>query len=645
MQLAIRQAQLAQAKQGLTNPYTIQGKTDVAYEFLFGGEAAAATTKTWESIQKLLEQGPQAVVNDYLAEPLRTGQVALKSPLIGAPNPLSLESPEQFSMSWTTYPEVYRSGLKVLPAWASSLSDADAATKQFWPMIAQHGFAYNLILPEKVTSAKSAAWRRHFGATWGRAHDALAAAGNLYVIDMSRFQSLQAESVAGAPRFTPSTVTLLEQDPTTKALTPIAVTVSGYHGQQRRLFTRANSTDGAWLYALQAAKTSITVFGVWLGHVYHWHLVTTAMQATMLNTFPTDHPVYQLLAPQSKYAIPFDDVLLLLWPFIAPPTSLSDFLQFLSLSNDYAAGRSYFNDDQVTLKNLGLEQSDFTIEHPWDQYPVVQRLLALWDLAETYVSAFVQATYPSDGSVAADKLLQSWVDAASPSGDGNIQGLPEMNSTAALQSVLTSLLYRVTAHGISRLTSTANPGLTFTANFPHCLQRTDIPRPGDRIDTKTLLTYLPNTETIGEAVNFYYIFVFSPPYESFIPLSGAGTNLFFPGGGSDSRNQALVRFRNGLASFIDDYPTRDPPALPVAAQYRDLSRPVADSLLPPQTERPLCPECRRSRPLPPSHPPDMADAAPHSRHAGAVARDQFPRRHNPQRSTLPYPTHNDMSRP
>jgi hypothetical protein len=559
VRLAIRQEQLSQAKQSLTNAYTIHGRTDVAYTFLFGEEDRAAATKTWEGIQKLLEQRPQAVVNDYLAEPLRTGRVPRQSPMPGAPSPLSLASPEQFSISWATYPDVYRSGLNHLPAWASSLSDPDSATKQFWPMIAEHGFGYNLIVPEKVTRAKSSAWRRHFEAIWGSAHDALAAAGNLYVIDMSRFQSLQAQSVHGAQRFTPSTVTLLEQNPRTKALTPIAITVSGYHGQHRQMFTRTNSTDGAWLYALQAAKTSITVFGVWLGHVYHWHLVTTAMQATMFNTLPTDHPVYRLLAPQSKYAIPFDDVLLLLWQFIAPPTSLSDFLQFLSLSNDYAAGRSYFGDDpKVTLKDLGLEESDFTISRPWDQYPVVQRLLTLWDLVETYVTAFVQATYPSDGSVAGDRLLQSWVDAASPSGDGNIQGLPQMNSRAALQRVLTSLLYRVTAHGISRLTSTANPALTFVANFPHCLQRADIPKPTALIDTETLLTYLPNTETIGEAVNFYFIFVFSPPYEPFIPLNGAHTSLFFPGGASDSRNQALIRLRIGLASFIDDYQPETP---------------------------------------------------------------------------------------
>src|SRR5208282_5195201 len=101
-------------------------------------------------------------------------------------------------------------------------------------------------------------------------------------------------------------------------------------------------------------------------HVYHWHLVTAAMQMTMFNTLPTDHPIYQLLAPQSKYAIPFADVLLLLWAYIAPPTSISTPFQFLELANGYGAGRSYFDDDpKTTLASLGLVEADFTLKTPW----------------------------------------------------------------------------------------------------------------------------------------------------------------------------------------------------------------------------------------------------------------------------------------
>jgi hypothetical protein len=128
-----------------------------------------------------------------------------------------------------------------------------------------------------------------------------------------------------------------------------------------------------------------------------------------------------------------------------------------------------------------------------------------------------------------------------------------MDSRDALRRTLTSHVYRITAHGISRLNSTSNPALTFVANYPHCLQRTDMPSPRAAISTKTLLSYLPKTDTIGQSLNFYFIFAFSPPYESFIPLGGVDSELFFPGGSADPRNQALIRLRNGLAAFIKDY--------------------------------------------------------------------------------------------
>lgn len=505
--LQIRAQQVTQAKQGMTRKFRIGGTTATGYAFLFGGRA-----------------------------------------------PISLERPEQYAMSWTTYPDVYSSGAPHLPDWTESLSDADTATRQFWPMIARHGIAFNLIVPERVTAARARELRHRFQIPWTQALRRANAAGNLYAIDMSRFEALQPQTVGGDVRFTPATVTLLTRDPRTKTLTPVAIVVAGYRGRGRSVFTRANATDGAWLYALQAAKTSIAVFGIWLGHVYHWHIVTAAMQMTMLNTLPASHPVYQLLAPQSKYLIPFDDVLLALWPRIAPPTSVATPDQFLSLANDYADGRSFFEDDpRTTLKNLGLRQSDFTRATAWDQYPLVGQLLAVWDLVATYVRSCVRATYGSDAAVAGDRQLQAWIAASSAPTVGNVRGLPRMTSRSALERVLTSLLYRVTIHGVARLTSSSNPALTFVANFPHCLQRAGIPEPGARISARTLLTYLPNTQTISAAVSFYFTFAFSTPYEPFIPLGGVDTNLFFPNGRRGQRNRALIDLRNGLAGFISDY--------------------------------------------------------------------------------------------
>ena len=550
--LEVRSQQQKQPRQGFNRRFTIGGRTRTGYAFLFGDPAPGVSSlEQGQLVQEL--QKPPAQVAGFVHQSMRSQTPATAA--AGGPAP-PLERPAQFSISWTSFPNVYEAGLPSLSTWSASLTDAEAATSQFWPMIAEHGYGYNLIIPERVTGAKAAALRRRFGGSWSRQLAAAQASGNLYVIDMSRFEALDAHSVDGAPRFTPATITLLVRNPRGKTLTPVAIQVSGRNGRGRRTYVWGTATAGAWLYALQAAKTSITVYGIWLGHVYHWHIVTAAMQMTMLNTLPTSHPLYQMIAPQSKYVIPFDDVLLVAWSQIAPPTSISTGFEFLALCNDFARGRSYFDDDpKVTLRRLGLRQADFSVSQPWDRYPVVRRLLELWDLVETYVQSCVRATYGSDGAVAGDASLQTWLrTAGSPSGNGgNIRGLPRMNSRAALERVVTSLLYRVLAHGIPSLPSTTNPALTFVANYPPCLQRTDIPNPRARLGTGALLSYLPNTATIGATMAFGFTFSFSPPYEHFIPLGGVDTELFFPGGSRAPRNQALIGLRNGLAAFIQDY--------------------------------------------------------------------------------------------
>ena len=145
-------------------------------------------------------------------------------------------------------------------------------------------------------------------------------------------------------------------------MTPELIRVAG-GGNEPKIFSRQGSTTpSAWVYALQAAKVSITVYGIWLGHVYHWHIVTAAMQMTMFENLSASNPVRRLLEPHSSYLIPFDDVLLLNWSAAAiPPTSIATAWQFLELLDLYAEGREFFDDDPTTtLQRLGLTESDFT---------------------------------------------------------------------------------------------------------------------------------------------------------------------------------------------------------------------------------------------------------------------------------------------
>ncbi len=549
LKLGLRTVQILPAKNALSNSYTIGGRTVTGYAFLYDGNDPVATAL--EDLKGSLERHPATDILELIREAVTPKDpVPAAGPAVDQATPLSLESPEQFAITWTTFEGVYQNALPLLDKWSASLTDPAVAAQLFWPNIASYGLAYNLLILKKLSGADVTRLKALFQGKWKPAWGDLIAKGLLYEIDLTIFNTLQPQQAPDrSTRFTPATLTLLQQDPATKALTPVAVVVSGYQGSGTQAYLPG---DGAWLYALQAAKTSVTVWGTWLGHVYHWHLVTGAMQQAMLLHLDDNSALYKLVAPQSKYLNAFDTVLLLRWQ-IAPPTSLVSPFQFLSLCNTFAAARSFFDDDPlVTLTRLGLKQADFTVNSPWDKYPLVGHLLKLWDATAAYVKVFVQESYPTDASVANDQALQAWMaEAANPSA-GNIRGLPTMKTRDALTSMLTSLLYRVTAHGSGRLPASSNPGLTFIANFPPCLQNATIPEPGQSISTKQLLQYLPNTGTLGAELTFYNTFAFSVPYESFIPLNGIDSNLFFPGGATDKRNQALVQYRKAIAAMIKE---------------------------------------------------------------------------------------------
>jgi hypothetical protein len=547
--LALRALETELAKLGLSVSYTIDGQTHPAHDFLYGG--GPALTEAIKTLEGKLAADPNTFLRT-LAD--GTALHAAQSAAPTTPSPLtrlSLDHPDQFALSWTTYEDVYGSSKALIPTLASWLVDADAATEHFWPTIATFGLAYNLLILQKVGPAQRDELARSFGDAWdSEGMDALHAEGRLYVVDMSIFDALEHQSVDDEVRFTPGTITLLQQDPQSKTLTPIAIRVAG-DGSAARIY---RGSDPAWLYALQAAKTSITVYGVWLGHVYHWHIVTAAMQMAMYNTIPPGHRLEPLLVPQSDYLIEFDDVLLLLWPFIAPPTSITGPLQFLSLVDRFAAGRTFFDDDPMTtVERLGLDKADFSVEKDWDLYPIVKFLFDLWSSTEEYVGAVVDQLYENDDAVAQDTALQAWIAACGDPDEGNIRGLPAVQTRTVLIRVLTSFLYRVTAHGVSRLNPSANPILTFVANFPPCLQDATIPDPEERLTTQELLARLPRTGTIGMMTTFYFTFVFSVPYVPFIPLAGPEADLYFPGGADSPCNQALIKYRQDVLAFIAAY--------------------------------------------------------------------------------------------
>lgn len=555
LRLRERSERIKPAIEGLSNTYEIGGYTASGKDFLFAASSDGYLDGALKELVKILARSSDdlELLKDLLKVIFQSGILERDNFAAYATslNQLTLDKPSDFSIGWTNFSDVFQNAQPTLAGWASSLESFTAADEQFWPTIAQFSAAYNLIVLESVTSERAANLRTVFGDAWTVDLDTAVQHGLLYAIDLSLFRNVNPVQVDGFERFTPATITLLAQDPNTKRLTPALVYVAS--STQEYVYSR-RQTPGTWLYALQAAKVSLTVYGIWLGHVYQWHISSAALQMTMMNTLSADHPVAQLVAPQSNYLIGFNEVLLLLWEFIAPPTSIASSLGFLKLIDGFAEGRSFFDDDPTsTIAALHLNASAFTDKKPWDAYPIVGDLLTIWGQTQAFVEEFVDNTYCNDAAIASDIPLQKWIAASGDPEEGNIRGLPKMDSRANLISFLTSFLYRLTAHGISRLNQSANPALTFVANFPPCLQISQLPLPGTQLSTSDLMSYLPRTGTIGKMIHFYFTFVFSSPYVPFIPAGGVQTDLFFPSGLEDPRNVALVERRNALISFIRDY--------------------------------------------------------------------------------------------
>ena len=466
---------------------------------------------------------------------------------------LALEDMRQFSMAWTTRQDVFRTCYRYLDGFIAHVVDAQKATEEFWPMLSRIGLPYNLMVLRKLDAGNVEPFQTNFGSTWTAQLQDELNSGRLYGIDMTIFTGLQPQRMSdGTTRFTPNTMTLLVMDQR-KKLRPVAVYVADPADPSKAATYTPSSR--AWIYSLIAVRASLTVYGIWLGHVVPFHLVTGAMQMTMLNTLPPGHVLLQMLAPHSHSNLQFNFLLTIGFDKLAPPTSLANVGQFLTLAGRYSAAHDFFaNDPATALAMLGLDAADFTSDDEpadaWNLYPNVRLMLRVWTYVADYVHDVVDDLYLSDAKVAGDADLAAWMAAAAAPDGGNVSGLPRVQTKAMLGRVLTSLLYRIIFHGSGRLRSTAYPEAAFVPNLPPCLQSARIPGPDEDMTPQLLLReFLPRIGTIGALMRFYNTFAFTSPAAPLVPDKGPDSDLFYDDHHAKA-NASLVKFRKQIEALV-----------------------------------------------------------------------------------------------
>ena len=251
---------------------------------------------------------------------------------------------------------------------------------------------------------------------------------------------------------------------------------------------------------------------------------------------------------------------------IAPPTSIVDPIDLLKLLDNFAKGRRYSDDDPNNqLAWNGIEAKDFSSNPPtapWDLFPAARNLIAYLEPVPRFRSGLLwENIIPTDDAVRKDDALQKWMKASADPKQGNIHGLPPMDNKKALNDVLVSYIYRITAHGVSRLPRTADPWLTFVANFPPCLQRDDLPSPDAALSTSELLKYLPNLRTIAEICQFYFIFVFAGPFQPLLAGGRLSDDLYFPT--KDGLDTPTIAYQDRIIEFAVEFDKANtPPGYP-----------------------------------------------------------------------------------
>ena len=155
VKLTGRLKQREQPLQGLSRIFTIGGSTARAYNFLFGTEAVdEKQAAAHESLRGSLSREPSEIVR-ILVEALKEPPEERTPGGVRDGDDLTtkaLDDPKQWSMSWTTLPEVFASALPQLDEWAATVdvTQPDKATAAFFPTIARYGLSFNLILLKKV---------------------------------------------------------------------------------------------------------------------------------------------------------------------------------------------------------------------------------------------------------------------------------------------------------------------------------------------------------------------------------------------------------------------------------------------------------------------------------------------------------------
>eukprot|EP00122_Pirum_gemmata_P016080 Pgem_evm1s15029 len=350
--------------------------------------------------------------------------------------------------------------------------------------------------------------------------------------DHTDFYFLNTESLGYLPprkakdkyqdRYAVGAFTLMKHDKSKKILIPVAIKlIMDDNGSTlEKVYSRANSAEGTWRLAMLAAKSSMTQWGILVGHVLTLHAVTSTMQTGLYNKLAPEHPLRQVLEPFSKYTLQFN------YLFFTGQNNLGDWT-FIQEDKEFTFERHL---PLIKIYNNTYARDSFTSLRPsqyYKQHGIKKDLIkdlgittlnkdhGFETTATKFARKIVNTLYSSDEEVRKDQQLKDFTQYIRKVGNlGELvegQGDSDIDSKESLIQVLSTYFYLSIEHSTGRVKSMWGP---INAAIP-CLSQNNFlkedPKKEQSLDD--IMNHMPDTGTLFTYAAFIRLFLDTAPFE------------------------------------------------------------------------------------------------------------------------------------
>lgn len=264
------------------------------------------------------------------------------------------------------------------------------------------------------------------------------AEGRLFVVDYAPLSALKPGTAEGLQKFVYAPIAAFVTAPG-GTLRPVAIQL----GQSPDAPLRTPGDGLAWRMAKVAVNNAEMLFNGLVTHFGLSHLVAEALVCVTHRSLAPEHPLLRLLAPHFAYTTASNQTAR---TSIVNPGGKQEYLMGGTLASNFEVTLGAIRAERYDRLGARVDLADRGVDDPTTLpvYPFRDDGVGLADALQRWVAGYVAVYYAEDGAVTADAELRAWAEALTR--DAGFQGVPTLDTVAALSRFVGDLLWRITGY-------------------------------------------------------------------------------------------------------------------------------------------------------------------------------------------------------